>query len=127
MYEHKVNKYPPLYQILNVFDVSLYSVPTFNEVIVENLIDGLRSRATTTWFPVKDLIHILSIFWFFVRQLLYAEDMIQYYYLLIQFSLTADDTVMHLPFKFLVAFEAYQTTAFPFTANKTVMTLNLTY
>lgn len=75
--------------------------------------DAVSNRVTTPLFPVEDLLHILDIGkTYFSLQPLYAEDMLQYYYLSLESTLTTDTLVIHIPFKSVDVFQVYQTEGF---------------
>ncbi len=113
-------------QALHVFEASLGSVLSINEAIIRNMVDAVNGRVTTSLFPVEDLLHTLETGQSTYKlTLVYAADMIQYYYPLLEATLTTDAIIVNIPFKSQDHFEAYEIKPFPFSVNNYVMTLDM--
>jgi len=121
-----LNEFLLLDQTLHVLEASLNSVLATNEAIIRNMVDAASGRVTTSLLPVEDLIHTLKIGQSdFKLQPMYSRNMVQYYYPLLEATLTTDAIIVHIPFRSLDVFEAYQVEPFPFKVNHSVMTLDL--
>ncbi len=113
-------------QALHVFEASLGSVLSINEAIIRNMVDAVNGRVTTSLFPVEDLLHTIEIGQSTYKLTpVYAADMIQYYYPLLEATLTTDAIIVNIPFKSQDHFEAYEIKPFPFSINNSVIILDM--
>ena len=112
-------------QSLSVLETSLHTVVTNNEAVIRCLVNAANGRVTVEMFPVEDLLYTIDIGRSsFQLQPLFKEESIQYYYPTLEVYLTLDAIVIHVPFKSMDTFEAYQLEPFPFAVNNSIMTLD---
>lgn len=113
-------------QGLSVLENIVNSLLHTNMLVIQNLVDAARGRVSSSLFPVKDLLHTLTIGKHdFNLEPLFAPRSIQHYYPLLESVLTSDAVVIHVPFQSQDTFEVHQIEPFPFAVNGTVMVLNL--
>ncbi len=115
-------------QSLHVIETFINSVSDVSEDIIINMIDAAHGRVTPPLFPLHDLMETINIahrnFSFIA---LYPPDMSQYYFPLLEASLTTEAILVHVPFQSREEFEAFETVTFPISVEDSVLTLDMPY
>ena len=113
-------------QAVQVMERIIGAVLEVNEEVIRNMVDAVDNKVTTSLFPVHDLVEIINIAHLnFSFQPLYSPEMAQYYFPLLEASLTTEAIVIHVPFKSKEVFEAYEVAPFPFSVNNSLLTLDM--
>ncbi len=113
-------------QTLQVLELSLATVLDANDKIIQNMVDAVTSRVSSSLFPIEDLKHTLELgHTDFSLTPLFSLDMLQNYYPVMEAHLTSEAIVIHVPFRSSDVFQAYEIQSFPFGVNKTVMALDM--
>ena len=115
-----------LNQALPSLENAVNSLMHTNKQIISNVVDAVHGRVTPDLFPVKDFMHALEMGEkeYDLTPLVDIRGIHHYYPLLTSF-ITTDDIVIHVPFQSEDVFEVYQVEPFPFTANDSLITLDL--
>ncbi len=97
-----------------------------NTPVIQNIVDAIHCRYTSSLFPVKDLTKVLES----VKEehqitALFGLNSIHHYYPLLESFMTSDAMVIHVPFRSWKEFEVFRIEPFPFSVNSSVMMLNL--
>ncbi len=122
---NKFNKLLVFEQALSALETSVSSLLHTNSILVQNIVDAARSRVTFTLFPVKDFLHVLALGASEYKLTpLFDHRAIHYYYPLLEYFLTSDSVVIHVPFRSGDVFEVYQVELFSFSVNGSLMTLD---
>ncbi|XP_050708796.1 uncharacterized protein LOC126993672 [Eriocheir sinensis] len=123
----QVNQFLLLDQALHVLESVIESVTTANQQVISNMVDAAHGRVTPALFPLHDLIMTIHIgYQNYSLKPLYNPDMSQYFYPLIESSLTPDAIIIHVPFQTADVFEAHEIVPFPFSAKDSVLTPDTT-
>ncbi len=96
-----------------------------NQQIINNVVDAANGRVTPTLFPVRDFMHALEVGKEYELTPLFDIRGVHHYYPLLTSFVTTNDIVIHVPFHSNNVFEMYQIEPFPFSANASLMTLDL--
>ena len=114
-------------QSIQVLSSVLDAVLVTNSDIVANMVDAVRGRVTPSLLPLEDLETILDIgSRNYSFEPLYTIERSQFYYPLLDASLTKSDIAVHIPFKSRDSFHAYEVVPFPFLAGNSTLSLDLT-
>ncbi|XP_050733886.1 uncharacterized protein LOC127007225 [Eriocheir sinensis] len=121
----QVNQFLLLDQALHVLENVINSVATANQQVISNMVDAAHGRVTPALFPLHDLRTTVHIgYQNYSLRPLFTPDMSQYFYLLIESSLTPDAIIIHVPFQTADVFEAHEIVPFPFSAKDSVLALD---
>ncbi len=110
-------------QTLHVIETIISSVSEVKEEIITDMIDAAHGRVIPSLFPLPDLIDTINKNCSF--QPLYPPDMSQYYFPLLEASLTTEAIIVHIPFQSREVFEAFKVIPFPFSAENSVLTVDM--
>ncbi|XP_050689040.1 uncharacterized protein LOC126981646 [Eriocheir sinensis] len=117
----QMNQFLLLDQALHVLENVINSVATANQQVISNMVDAAHGRVTPALFPLYDLRTTIHIgYQNYSLKPLFNSDMSQYFYPLIESSLTPDAIIIHVPFQTADVFEAHEIVPFPFSAIRTV-------
>ncbi len=115
----QLTEFPLVDQTLHVIETLITSVSDVNEEIITNMIDAAHDKVTPSLFPLHDLIDTINIGRInYTFQPLYPPDMSQYYFPLLEASLTTEAIIVHVPFQSGEIFEAFEVFQFPFFLQK---------
>ncbi|XP_050710223.1 uncharacterized protein LOC126994997 [Eriocheir sinensis] len=121
----QVNQFLLLDQALHVLENVISSVATANQQVISNMVDAAHGRVTPALFPLHDLRTTVQIgYQNYSLTPLFTPDMSQYFYPLIESSLTTDAIIIHVPFQTADVFEAHEIVPFPFSAKDSVLALD---
>ncbi|XP_050724426.1 uncharacterized protein LOC127002476 isoform X1 [Eriocheir sinensis] len=121
----QVNQFLLLDQALHVLENVISSVATANQQVISNMVDAAHGRVTPASFPLHDLRTTVQIgYQNYSLTPLFTPDMSQYFYPLIESSLTPDAISIHVPFQTADVFEAHEIVPFPFSAKDSVLALD---
>ena len=115
-----------LNQALPSLENTVNSLLHTNQRIINNVVDAAHGRVTPSLLPVKDFMHALDLGEKeYGLTPLFGSRAIHHYYPLLTSFITSDDIVIHIPFQSEDVFEVHQIEPFPFAANHSIMTLDL--
>ncbi|XP_050693832.1 uncharacterized protein LOC126984255 isoform X1 [Eriocheir sinensis] len=121
----QVNQFLLLDQALHVLENVINSVATANQQVISNMVDAAHGRVTPALFPLHDLRTTVQIgYQNYSLTPLFTPDMSQYFYPLIESSLTPDAIIIHVPFQTADVFEAHEIVPFHFSAKDSVLALD---
>ena len=115
-----------LNQALPAVENAVHSLMHTNQQIITNVVDAVHGRVTPALFPVNDFMHALELGEKeYGLTPMFDLKGIQHYYPLLESFITTDDIVIHVPFQSKDILDVFQLEPFPFSANDTLMVLDL--
>ena len=121
-----VYEFMVIHQALPALENSVNTIMHANQQIISNVVDAVHGRVTPTLFPAYDFQHVLELGKkeYGLTPLFDIRGIHHYYPLLTSF-ITRNDIVIHVPFQSKDLFNVYSIFPFPFSANNTLLTLDL--